>query len=113
MIARTTALGLAALLVAGAARAQEADPAQDGWSAYVDSAGAGYEAMAFEGGVLLSSAEEGAGDLILRADCVAAGLDGFGTWGQANGGFLVSLPGRDVGFPRQELDIEAADCPLE
>ena len=111
---RSTIL-MAALLAAGAARAQEAD--------HVSGEGDGYALAPVEGGVTLTSASPvlrfvgsaslgGPDVLLLRADCTAEADGEAGTWGQANGGFLVDLPGRDVGFPRQELLIDA-DCPLE
>lgn len=44
-------------------------------------------------------------------DALAPG-EGEGTWGAANGGVLVTLPARTVGFPRQELPaLDGVDCP--
>lgn len=56
---------------------------------------------------------DGTDTLYLGRSCDAlAPGEGTGTWGQANGGFLVTLPSRSVGFPRQELPLGGAACPL-
>ena len=97
---------LLALFAAGPASAQEADA----WT----SDGTGYRIEAV--GRALALRPLGTGEtLFLGPGCEAfAEPWGFGTWGQANGGFLVTLPGREVGFPRQELPMPSGtDCPLE
>jgi hypothetical protein len=95
-------LGAAALLaLAAPAPAQEAG--------YVSGDGTGYEAT----DIGIGTALQAAGDLlVLLPDCSAGAAGGAGTWVQANGGFLVTLPDREVGFPRQEIVVAGADCPL-
>ncbi len=103
-----------------AALACAALPAQ----AYVSGAGHLYEATCNASGIVLRSTYpvgrffgQGAGTTIsdtretiyLGAHCDAA-RDGFGagTWGWANGGFRVTFPEIEIGFPRQEIHCDDA-----
>ncbi len=101
--------------------------AQDG---YISSFGDEYTLVANPDGMILSSVhpkawfieagadsrvERGTDVLFLGRSCDAFHrLWGKGTWGEANGGFVVRFPGgRDYGFARQELPAaEGVDCPL-
>jgi hypothetical protein len=48
----------------------------------------------------------------LKPDCTAVHADyGTGTWGYANGGWLIDIGGATkVGFPRQEAPFDAPAC---
>jgi hypothetical protein len=50
----------------------------------------------------------------LLPDCTARNLAlGTGTWGYANGGWLMQFADRSIGFPRQEPPpVNGAVCPL-
>ncbi|MBO6603845.1 hypothetical protein [Rhodophyticola sp.] len=49
----------------------------------------------------------GGGETIyLGRTCDALSGDQLGAWAWANGGFVIELPGRALGFPRQEIAIQ-------
>lgn len=55
------------------------------------------------GAVLASTSDE---KVYLGKDCDSfSKKHGKGTWGWANGGFKVMFNNKDIGFPRQEIDI--------
>ncbi|MFD1882960.1 hypothetical protein [Paracoccus pacificus] len=92
--------------------------ASPGW-AYVSGEGQSYDGTCNADGVVLKSQAEvtrpvGSGAkaqtpagpevIYLGRSCDAySKAFGEGTWGWANGGFLVTFPGHEIGFPRQEV----------
>ncbi len=115
-------LAILTVVLATAAVAQE--------DVYATSDGTEYVASTAKDGALIMSREvltlpvtDDAGtrdqDMIdvvfLGNDCVAKSeVFGLGTWGWANGGFVIELPGHSIGFPRQApFWANGFDCPLE
>ena len=94
-------------------------------SAYVSAAGHFYEVSCNRSGFVLRSTypvgrffgqgadttvSEDRETIYLGASCDAS-RTGFpsGRWGWANGGFRVTFPGLEIGFPRQELHCLTTD----
>lgn len=88
--------GILVLAAAPAAAAPEAT--------HEASNGQGYVLSCNADGFVLAPSDAAAGVLYLGRSCDAAEGNGLpGVWCYANGGVLVTLPDREVGFPRQEV----------
>ncbi|MDX3774091.1 hypothetical protein QE250_08210 [Chromatiaceae bacterium AAb-1] len=70
---------------------------------YVDGSGAVYMLTINENGGVLKSGKD---TLYLGRGCDAyAPQYGKGSWGWANGGFVITFDAHSVGFPRQEIEV--------
>lgn len=59
-------------------------------------------------GAVLTRAKQ---KIVLQDDCTALSKQyGRGLWGQANGGMLIKFKRRRMGFPRQNIRLERANC---
>lgn len=78
-------------------------------SSYTDGKGVTYTAVINKHGVTLKSKRD---TIYLRLSCDANSPQyGTGSWGWANGGFLVIFKSVSVGFPRQEIEaIKNYEC---
>lgn len=58
-------------------------------------------------GAVLISVKNTSKKIYLGKDCDAVSkLYGKGTWAWANGGFIIEFKSKELGFARQEIDIE-------
>jgi hypothetical protein len=79
-------------------------------SAFVDSAGTLYTMTKNRNGIVLKSNKA---ILYLGKNCDAYSPQyGKGTWGWANGGVLVGLEKKTIGFPRQDSPFDDNRCPI-
>lgn len=78
--------------------------------AYVDGNNQSYSTTRNQHGVTLKSKKT---TIHLGKQCDAYSPQyGKGTWGWANGGLLIDLGSKQIGFPRQESPFDDGRCPL-